>query len=143
VILSFLLITAAFSGCSAPTWPLRTHGIFQVDPARHNLRSQTVNSRFPALDVLDVQNVDAATSTTSAAAPERTVLKTFEVDQPVLMPDGPAESDGSTRSGNDYSPELCTVLLMRHDFAWSYGAPFVGKLDNLSGYRTFLMVRDY
>jgi hypothetical protein len=44
------------------------------------------------------------------------------------MPDGPAESDGSTRQGENYSPELCTVLLMRHDFAFSYGAPFVGKM---------------
>lgn len=74
---------------------------------------------------------DMATSTTSAAAPDRTVLKTFEVAQPVLMPDGPAESDGSTRHGKDYSPELCTVLLMRHDFAWSYDAPFVGKLGQV------------
>jgi hypothetical protein len=69
-----------------------------------------------------------STATRSAAAPDRTVLKTFEVAQPVLMPDGPAESDGSTRHGKDYAPELCTVLLMRHDFAWSYDAPFVGKL---------------
>ncbi|KAK3309135.1 peptide N-acetyl-beta-D-glucosaminyl asparaginase amidase A-domain-containing protein [Chaetomium strumarium] len=121
--LSFLIIATAFSGCSAPTFSLRTHGIFQVNPAEHNLRSQTINSRSPALDL---RNADAATSTTSTAAAERTVLKTFEVDQPVLMPDGPAESDGSTRSGKDYSPELCTVLLMRHDFAWSYGVPFVG-----------------
>jgi hypothetical protein len=68
------------------------------------------------------------TATTSAAAPDQTVLKTFEVAQPVLMPDGPAESDSSTRHGKDYAPELCTVLLMRHDFAWSYDAPFVGKL---------------
>ncbi|KAK3301383.1 peptide N-acetyl-beta-D-glucosaminyl asparaginase amidase A-domain-containing protein [Chaetomium fimeti] len=67
------------------------------------------------------------TATTSAAAPDRTVLKTFEVAQPVLMPGGPAESDGSTRHGEDYSPELCTVLLMRHDFAWSYNAPFIGE----------------
>ncbi|KAK4241642.1 peptide N-acetyl-beta-D-glucosaminyl asparaginase amidase A-domain-containing protein [Achaetomium macrosporum] len=122
VILSFIISTA-FSGCSASALPLRAHGIFPANPARSNLRSQTINNRSPALDI---QNADAATSSTSAAAPARTVLKTFEVGQPVLMPDGPAESDGSTRPGKDYSPGLCTVLLMRHDFAWSYGAPFVG-----------------
>ncbi|KAL2157105.1 hypothetical protein VTH06DRAFT_7020 [Thermothelomyces fergusii] len=70
---------------------------------------------------------EPATATTSSTTPHPTVLKTFEVAQPVLMPDGPAESDGSTRDVTDYSPELCTVLLMRHDFAWSYGAPFVGE----------------
>ncbi|KAL2264713.1 hypothetical protein VTJ83DRAFT_7223 [Remersonia thermophila] len=67
------------------------------------------------------------TLTTSAANPSATVLKTFEVSQPVRMPDGPAESDGSTRHGWEYQPPLCTKLLMRHDFAWSYEAPFVGN----------------
>ncbi|KAL2261325.1 hypothetical protein VTK26DRAFT_4397 [Humicola hyalothermophila] len=92
--------------------------LLQFDPARPESKSHAIRSRAW---------VESATATTSAAAPTRTVLKTFEVDQPVLMPDGPAESDGSTRHGKDYSPELCTVLLMRHDFAWSYGAPFVGN----------------
>ena len=81
-------------------------------------KALAVNSRSPT----------GTTATTLAAEPSRTVLKTFEVAQPVLMPDGPAESDGSTRDGEDYEPGLCTVLLMRHDFAWSYNAPFVGEL---------------
>ncbi|KAL2115728.1 hypothetical protein VTJ04DRAFT_9983 [Mycothermus thermophilus] len=67
-----------------------------------------------------------ASSTSSAPSSTATVLKTFEVAQPVRMPDGPAESDGSTRHAWEYQPPLCTKLLMRHDFAWSYEAPFVG-----------------
>jgi hypothetical protein len=68
-----------------------------------------------------------ASSTSSAPSSTATVLKTFEVAQPVRMPDGPAESDGSTRHAWEYQPPLCTKLLMRHDFAWSYEAPFVGE----------------
>ncbi|KAK0670563.1 putative peptide-N4-(N-acetyl-beta-glucosaminyl)asparagine amidase A [Cercophora samala] len=67
-------------------------------------------------------------------APTRTVLKNFEVAQPVRMPDGPADSDGSTRHGNEYSPKLCTVLLMRRDFAWSYGDPFIGEIVSRGDY---------
>ncbi|EAQ92326.1 hypothetical protein CHGG_00561 [Chaetomium globosum CBS 148.51] len=105
--------------CSAATSLFISHGVPRYHHARPGLVSQAINSRSPA-------NAQETTATTSAAAPNKTVLKTFEVAQPVLMPGGPAESDGSTRHGEDYSPELCTVLLMRHDFAWSYNAPFVG-----------------
>ncbi|KAK4179322.1 putative peptide-N4-(N-acetyl-beta-glucosaminyl)asparagine amidase A [Triangularia setosa] len=86
----------------------------------HNLW-QSIRSRA-------AQNDGPPTAPTSPApAPTRTVLKNFEVAQPVRMPDGPADSDGSTRHGNEYSPKLCTVLLMRRDFAWSYGDPFIGN----------------
>ncbi|KAH6844990.1 peptide N-acetyl-beta-D-glucosaminyl asparaginase amidase A-domain-containing protein [Chaetomium sp. MPI-CAGE-AT-0009] len=105
--------------CSAATSLFTSHGVPQYYHARPELASQVINSRSPA-------KAQQTTATTSAAPPNRTVLKTFEIAQPVLMPGGPAESDGSTRHGEDYSPELCTVLLMRHDFAWSYNAPFVG-----------------
>ena len=109
--------------CSAATSLFTSHGASQSHHAHAGLASQGIISRSPA------NRARETTATTSAAAPNRTVLKTFEVAQPVLMPDGPAESDGSTRDGRDYSPELCSVLLMRHDFAWSYNAPFVGKRD--------------
>ena len=117
-----LLIGATSHRCFAETSALFTTSS-SVSRAGHTHqgghdKAQAVNSRSPT----------ATSATTSAAEPSRTVLKTFEVAQPVLMPDGPAESDGSTRDGEDYEPGLCTVLLMRHDFAWSYGAPFVGKL---------------
>ena len=106
--------------CSTATSLFISHGVPQNHHARPGPASQAINSRSPA------NAQETTTATSSAAAPDRTVLKTFEVAQPVLMPGGPAESDGSTRHGEDYSPGLCTVLLMRHDFAWSYNAPFVG-----------------
>ncbi|GAB1313873.1 hypothetical protein MFIFM68171_04083 [Madurella fahalii] len=93
----------------------------RVDQDHREPHSQGIKSRSPTVKSRET------TATTSTVAPTRTVLKTFEVAPPVLMPDGPADSDGSTRHGKDYSPELCTVLLMRHDFAWSYNAPFVGN----------------
>ncbi|KAK4191197.1 peptide N-acetyl-beta-D-glucosaminyl asparaginase amidase A-domain-containing protein [Podospora australis] len=69
---------------------------------------------------------ETSTTTSSAATPERTVLKAFEVAQPVLLPSGPADSDGST--AKDAQEEgLCVKLLMRRDFAWSYHDPFIGE----------------
>ncbi|KAK4104225.1 hypothetical protein N658DRAFT_557165 [Parathielavia hyrcaniae] len=122
-VLATLSFGATSHRCSAKTSFLS--GSYIGSPAIHahpRLGSQSVTSRSPTAQADETKSV-----TTSAAAPTRTVLKTFEVAQPVLMPDGPAESDGSTRHGKDYSPELCSVLLMRHDFAWSYNAPFVGS----------------
>ena len=122
-------IGAASHRCSVATSLFTNHGGSHAGYASYaritGLRSQAINSRSPT-----PKAQDETTATTSAAAPDRTVLKTFEVSQPVLLPGGPAESDGSTRDGTDYSPPLCTVLLMRHDFAWSYNAPFVGKLGH-------------
>jgi hypothetical protein len=112
--LTVLLIGSTSFSCDAVTSFVTSNGL-----------SPAVITRSPVRN-----GQETPTTTASAGAPARTALKTFEVAQPVLMPDGPAESDGSTRHGKDYSPELCTVLLMRHDFAWSYEAPFVGKLDH-------------
>lgn len=121
----FLFTTWAASGrCAAGPQPAVRHGGLQaLHHTPPKLPSQEVVSRSPLVEVDDI-----VTETTSAAAPARTVLKTFEVDPPVLLPDGPAESDGPSRPGN----EPCTVLLMRHDFAWSYNAPFVGMIGCLS-----------
>jgi hypothetical protein len=124
-LLVLVSIGAASHRCSAAVSLFTNHGRSRAGyagRARPGFQPQGILSRSPSLRAHERQ-----TPTTSAAAPNRTVLKTFEVAQPVLMPDGPAESDGSTRDGKDYSPPLCTVLLMRHDFAWSYNAPFVGK----------------
>jgi len=107
----------------------------------HQQYIQPVQSRSPlAQRATDGGNLDirpgpspgevvsyAATTTTSAPAPTRTVLKCFEVDQPVLLPDGPEESDGSSKAAPVYTAESCTVLLMRRDFAWSYEDPFIGE----------------
>lgn len=69
--------------------------------------------------------------TTSSAAAERTVLRNFEVAPPVLMPYGPADSDGTTPIPAGSTQKTCTVLLMRRDFAFSYGDPYIGKLDHI------------
>lgn len=73
--------------------------------------------------------------TSSAAAASPTVLECFQVAPPVLTPRGASyqatERDGSEvflDAGNSASKEACTVLLMEHSFAWSYGMPFIGKL---------------
>ncbi|KAK4201610.1 putative peptide-N4-(N-acetyl-beta-glucosaminyl)asparagine amidase A [Triangularia verruculosa] len=112
-----LLATAHKATCSRKHRPTTSTSIPGHHP--HDLW-QSIWSRA-------AQNEDPpATPTSAAPAPARTVLKNFEVAQPVRMPDGPADSDGSTRHGIEYSPKLCTVLLMRRDFAWSYGDPFIG-----------------
>ncbi|KAK3933638.1 hypothetical protein QBC46DRAFT_109029 [Diplogelasinospora grovesii] len=74
-------------------------------------------------------NSRTPTTVSTAATASATVLKNFEVAQPVLMPYGAAESDGSHHpcTGGGSASEPCTVLLMRHDFAFSYGQPFVGS----------------
>lgn len=75
------------------------------------------------------------TSTSSAVA-SPTVLECFQVAPPVLTPQGASyevtESDGSETfqsTGNSSPTESCTVLLMEHSFGYSYGMPFIGKLD--------------
>lgn len=67
-----------------------------------------------------------ASVTTSSAAAERTVLRNFEVAPPVLMPYGLADSDGTTPVPAGSTQKACTVLLMRRDFAFSYGDPYIG-----------------
>ncbi|KAK9776185.1 putative Peptide-N4-(N-acetyl-beta-glucosaminyl)asparagine amidase A [Seiridium cardinale] len=59
-------------------------------------------------------DLDIATSTYSPSATTTPLLECFQVAEPVLLP-----SDGSE--------EVYTVTLMDHQFANSYGAPFVGN----------------
>lgn len=107
------------------------HGIFV--PSSGDIvvsSSQSIQSRSPATEA-------PPDATTSAAAPAKTVLNCFEVDQPVLLPGGAAESDGSSATGDGGpSSGSCTVLLMRRDFAWSYNDPFIGKLS--AGRRVYI-----
>ncbi|KAK4452449.1 peptide N-acetyl-beta-D-glucosaminyl asparaginase amidase A-domain-containing protein [Podospora aff. communis PSN243] len=103
-------------------------GVHRYDEGVHVPAVHAVQSRD-----LDADVIPFATSTSSAPAPSRTVLKCFEVDQPVLLPGGAAESDGSGMlggSGGGYEESKeggCTLLLMRRDFAWSYEDPFIGN----------------
>ena len=66
----------------------------------------------------------------ASVAPRPTVLENFQVAQPVLMPYGAADSDGSNNVGvnNGYTPKSsCTVTLMNYAFGNSYGKPYVGE----------------
>lgn len=123
--LALLSIAITSRRCAATTSLFTSHAISQPHHIHHDAELDSL-THVRKKDV----GVAAATATTSAADPRRTVLKNFEVAQPVLLPGGPAESDGSTKGeeeGGDEG-EVCSVLLMRHDFAFSYGAPFVGEL---------------
>lgn len=70
----------------------------------------------------------------SSAAPSATgVLECFQVYQPVLTPEGITDdtvlSDGeqeTTTIAPSAAEESCGVRLMQHDFAFSYGMPFIG-----------------
>lgn len=84
-----------------------------------------------AVEPLPAARRQAPPTSSAAAAP--TVLECFQVAPPVLTPHGAsyqaAESDGSEvflNTGGSTSGEACTVLLMEHSFAWSYGMPFIG-----------------
>lgn len=80
----------------------------------------------------------------SSATPTPTgVLDVFQVYQPVLTPKGAVDetilSDGqenTTTIASVSSSSSCEVLLMKHDFAYSYGIPFVGK-NNIYDGRSF------
>ena len=66
----------------------------------------------------------------ASVAPRPTVLENFQVAQPVLMPYGAADSDGSNnaRFNNGATPKSsCTVTLMNYVFGNSYGKPYVGE----------------
>lgn len=62
------------------------------------------------------------------------VLDVFQVYQPVLTPQGATDetildngSENTTSLASASSGASCQVLLMEYVFAFSYGAPFVGK----------------
>ncbi|KAK4144312.1 peptide N-acetyl-beta-D-glucosaminyl asparaginase amidase A-domain-containing protein [Dichotomopilus funicola] len=118
--LALLSIAITSQRCSATTSLFTSHAVSQHHHIIHHDAELDSLTHVTKKEV----GVTAATATTSTAAPGRTVLKNFEVAQPVLLPGGPTESDGSTKGGDE--GEVCSVLLMRHDFAFSYGAPFVG-----------------
>lgn len=63
----------------------------------------------------------------TAASASAEVLECFQVAQPVLLPEGATTSDGLTVSSSQGTGSSCTVTLMDHVFAYSYGVPFVGE----------------
>ncbi|KAK0638839.1 peptide N-acetyl-beta-D-glucosaminyl asparaginase amidase A-domain-containing protein [Cercophora newfieldiana] len=139
-----LLANLTPSGCWAPftasqPLDLHPHQDINIDiPTPVHVSHAAVQSRDVDVDSEESGNgiiPFATTATSSAPTPSRTVLKCFEVDQPVLLPGGAAESDGSgalagaqAQYGEGTKEEKgCTVLLMRRDFAWSYEDPFIGN----------------
>ncbi|KAI1766499.1 peptide N-acetyl-beta-D-glucosaminyl asparaginase amidase A-domain-containing protein [Hypoxylon sp. FL1150] len=75
------------------------------------------------------RDVDEVSASSFALADTSAPLECFQVAEPVLTPQGPAFRDGISASTADpASAEAgCTVVLMEHSFANSYGAPFVGN----------------
>ncbi|KAK3685478.1 peptide N-acetyl-beta-D-glucosaminyl asparaginase amidase A-domain-containing protein [Podospora appendiculata] len=117
------VLDASFSPNAVTAAKHFDHGIVELERATAKPSSHGIQSRSPTDTPADTATPTTATTATAMA----TVLENFEVAQPVLMPYGPADSDGSPGLDGGAPPGLCTVLLMRHDFAWSYGSPFVGN----------------
>ena len=71
----------------------------------------------------------------SAALSTTGVLEVFQVYQPVLTPTGATDETVMSNGTEDtttiapMTPETsCQIVLMQHDFAYSYGLPFIGEL---------------
>jgi hypothetical protein len=90
--------------------------------------AHSITSDSPSFDLIKYQ---ASPPTPSATG----VLECFQVYQPVLTPSGATDEtvliDGSqdtTAIAPVALESSCDVVLMEHDFAFSYGIPFVGEL---------------
>ncbi|KAI0551151.1 peptide N-acetyl-beta-D-glucosaminyl asparaginase amidase A-domain-containing protein [Xylaria curta] len=99
------------------------------------------NAIHPFVKYKSLLSGDTTPSTASAPTPTRQPLECFQVAEPVLTPSGLTRRDANqipvfapadqkpieavVDGGNQSSP--CTVVLMDHTFANSYGAPFVGE----------------
>lgn len=91
----------------------------------HNL--QTVISTPVERGVENIRQASPSPTSTS-------VLECFQVYEPVLTPAGPVDQITAVNGESDTvvlektsETESCTVVLMDHVFAYSYGQPFVSK----------------
>jgi hypothetical protein len=109
-------------------------------PASHwKLRvAHTVKSDVATFDLVKYQAPSPTPSPTG-------VLECFQVYQPVLTPGGVTGetvlgdgSENTTTIAPVASDTSCQVVSMQHDFAFSYGIPFVGELCQAS----FLLLAD-
>ncbi|KAI0397069.1 peptide N-acetyl-beta-D-glucosaminyl asparaginase amidase A-domain-containing protein [Xylariaceae sp. FL0594] len=104
-----------------------------------------------AQDNARVAPTGASSVTTSAPTPARTPLECFQVAEPVLTPSGVTRRDRDIIAADLLAPSVglnqqpievgvdaavngfggkassCSVVIMEHTFANSYGAPFVGQ----------------
>jgi len=78
-----------------------------------------------------VLNADPGIMLAAAPSAASAVLECFQVTQPVIGSRS-CQSDLCRPSEKHKAPSCCSVPLMDHVFAWSYGRPFVGMLDSLA-----------
>lgn len=102
-----------------------------VDSDRTGHAAAGLSSEKVALGDAGVIRRQTANVTTTSATPAATVLEVFQVHQPVLTPSGPTLDDAAAGDDDDASGgaagNSCSVVLMDHVFAFSYGAPFIGS----------------
>ncbi|KAL1867730.1 hypothetical protein Daus18300_006286 [Diaporthe australafricana] len=119
---------AAAATAAPPSHPGVTTGHVGNDQTEH-AAADSFSERV-ALGVPGVIRRQSANVTTTSATAAATVLEVFQVHQPVLTPSGPtlddADDDGEAAGGSTGGSDSCSVVLMDHVFAVSYGAPFVG-----------------
>jgi hypothetical protein len=112
---------------------LTAFSIFSLVLIGSQLSCKPTNRNFEARSEYLVKR-DAPTSVTPSVTASATPLVDFQVYQPVLTPTGPADqkfsADGSSQTQSlSVQPETasCSVTLMVHEFAYSYGTPYVGR----------------
>lgn len=125
---SAALVSAATAAAAPPHHPDVTTGHVTNDQTEHAAAESS--SESVALGVPGVIRRQTANVTTTSATAAATVLEVFQVHQPVLTPSGPTLDDAVVGDDDDAAGgsagESCSVVLMDHVFAVSYGAPFIG-----------------
>jgi len=118
----------AAAAAASPHHPGVTTGHVGSDQAEHAAAESS--SESVAVGVPGVIRRQTANVTTTSATAAATVLEVFQVHQPVLTPSGPTLDDAAASDDDGASAgsaaNACSVVLMDHVFAFSYGAPFVG-----------------
>lgn len=118
----------ATAAAASPHHPDVTTGHVGSDQTEHAAAESS--SENVALGVPGVIRRQTANVTTTSATAAATVLEVFQVHQPVLTPSGPTLDDAAAGDDDDAAgssaADSCSVVLMDHVFAYSYGAPFVG-----------------
>lgn len=123
---SAALVSAATAAAASPHHPDVTTGHVGSDQTEHAAAESS--SENVAVGVPGVIRRQTANVTTTSATAAATVLEVFQVHQPVLTPSGPTLDDAAGGDDDDApgGSASCSVVLMDHVFAYSYGAPFVG-----------------
>ncbi|KAH8785079.1 peptide N-acetyl-beta-D-glucosaminyl asparaginase amidase A-domain-containing protein [Diaporthe sp. PMI_573] len=118
----------AAAAAASPHHPGVTTGHVGSDQTEHAAAESS--SESVAVGVPGVIRRQTTNVTTTSATAAATVLEVFQVHQPVLTPSGPTLDDAAASDDDEASAgsaaNACSVVLMDHVFAFSYGAPFVG-----------------